>query len=291
MDAQVTYDWEGLRGLCRTLRAPGGCRWDRAQTLATLTPYLLEETHELIEALANGDDRAAAEELGDLLYLIVFVLTIAEEEGRFDGESVARGIIAKLIRRHPHVFGSEAGEAGDASAAQARASWEQIKRRETQGTVGPTTAGADAEFQGGTAPAPARLDVGARGLPALIEAFRVQEKAAGFGFDWPDVAGVVDKLHEEQKELGDALAERDAERTHEEVGDLLFTLVNLARHLRGDPEQILKRATRKFQGRFARMATILAREGHPPGAADLITMEAAWQRAKTEDDQSSPRRA
>jgi MazG family protein len=277
MDVQATYDWVGLRRLCRTLRSPGGCSWDRAQTLPTLTPYLLEETHELLEALANGDDRAAAEELGDLLYLIVFVVTIAEEEGRFDFEVVARGIITKLIRRHPHVFGRPAGDtagdaAGDVSAAQARASWEQIKRGEASPPEARTAARANA-----------RLAAGAQGLPALVEAYRVQEKAAGFGFDWPDVAGVIDKLSEEQGELRDALAARNEEQTHEEVGDLLFTLVNLARHLRGDPEQILKRATRKFQDRFARMESILEREGHALPDTDLPTMESAWQRAKREE--------
>ncbi len=261
MDVQATYDWEGLRALCRALRAPGGCSWDRAQTLSTLTPYLLEETHELLEALADGNDRAAAEELGDLLYLIVFVLTVAEEEGRFDFKTVARGIITKLIRRHPHVFGAAPSEA---SAGQARASWELVKR--------------------GEAPdAAARLNAGARGLPALVEALRVQEKAAGFGFDWPDVGGVLEKLSEEREELRAALLEHDDEQTREEVGDLLFTLVNLARHVRADPEQSLKAATRKFRDRFARMEAILAREGRALGAADLATMEAAWQRAKRAD--------
>jgi ATP diphosphatase len=169
--------------------------------------------------------------------------------------------VTKLIRRHPHVFGSRPG---DAPAATARGSWEQVKRAEAQ-------------------PAAGRIEAGARGLPALLEAYRVQEKAAGFGFDWPDVAGVIDKLGEEEGELRGALAAGDARQTHAEVGDLLFTLVNLARHLRGDPEQILKRTTRKFQDRFARMEAILEREGRALPEADLPAMESAWQRAKREE--------
>ena len=261
MDLQGACDWESLRSLCRALRAPEGCAWDRAQTAQTLTPYLLEETHELLEAIASGDDRASAEELGDLLYLIVFLITIAEEEGRFGFEDVAGGIIAKLVRRHPHVF---------AGAPQSRAAWEEIKRAEAADQPGVEEA----------AGLPDRLSAGARGLPALVEAYRVQEKAAGYGFDWPGVDGVLAKLVEEEGELRQALEQQAAEQSHAELGDLLFTLVNLARHLHGDPEQILKRTTRRFRERFARMEAILVREGHPWPGADLGAMEAAWQQAK-----------
>jgi len=261
MNLQDACDWTRLRDLCRTLRSPGGCAWDRAQTPRTLTPYLLEETHELLEAIADGDDRATAEELGDLLYLIVFLITMAEEEGRFGFEEVAGGIIGKLIRRHPHVF---------AGAPAARAAWEKIKRAEAANKLGGDPA----------VDIPDRLDAGARGLPALIDAFRVQEKAADYGFDWPGVDGVLAKLAEEQGELRQALEAGDAEQSHAEAGDLLFTLVNLARHLRGDPEQILRRTTRKFRERFRRMEAILAREGRSLESADLPAMEAAWQQAK-----------
>ncbi len=261
MDLQGACDWESLRALCRALRAPDGCAWDRAQTAPTLTPYLLEETHELLEAIARSDDRAIAEELGDLLYLIVFVITMAEEEGRFTFEDVAGGIIAKLIRRHPHVF---------AGAPHTHATWEEIKRGEAADQAGATPA----EGRSG------RLTAGARGLPALIEAYRVQEKAAGYGFDWPGVEGVLEKLREEEGELREALEQRAAGQSQAEIGDLLFTLVNLARHLRGDPEQLLRQTTRRFQERFARMEAILAREGHPWPGADLARMEAAWQQAK-----------
>ncbi len=265
MDLQAANGWEGLRALCRALRSPDGCRWDRAQTGRSLSPYLLEEMHELLEAIHADDDRRVVEELGDLLFLIVFALTIAEEESRFTFDQVASGVIAKMIRRHPHVFG-EARR--DLAAAQANEQWERIKREEPDRQAGRSASD---------------LRVGARGLPALLEALRVQEKAASHGFDWPDTGGVIEKLEEERAELARALEAQHGVAIEEELGDMLFTLVNLARHLRSDPEQLLRRTTRKFQTRFGRMARLLGEDGTALADADLDTMEAAWQRAKRKD--------
>jgi len=267
MDPQVSHTFEELRQICRRLRAPGGCPWDREQTISSLTPYLLEETHEVLEAIESDEAPRLREELGDLLYLIVFVATIAEEERRLRFDDVIAGIIAKLIRRHPRVFGSEAPPAG----AVPGEGWEEAKRAEKRSRGD----------RRGT------LASGAASLPALLEAFRVQEKAAGFGFDWPHAEAVLEKLDEEREELAQALAARRADAStqaavRDELGDLLFTLVNLSRRLGEDPERLLKRATRKFQERFHRMERIL--EGRGPGlrAADLDTMESAWRQAKSE---------
>jgi MazG family protein len=265
MDPQVPPGWEGLRELCRILRAPNGCAWDRAQTVASLTPYLLEETHEVLEAIAARDDRRLQEEIGDLLFLLAFLITVAEADARFSFDRLAAATIEKMIRRHPHVFDQTAA---GADARQAGEQWEHIKQTERR-------ARGDA---GG------RLASGAERLPALLEAFRVQEKAAGLGFDWPQLAGVTDKLDEERDELARAIAAspdpRRDDAVLDEVGDLLFTLVNLARHLGADPEQLLKRTTRRFQERFGRMEMILTAEGARLGAADLASLERAWQRSK-----------
>lgn len=265
MDARVSHDWDGLRQLCARLRAPGGCSWDRAQTIRTLTPYLLEETHELLDAIAADEDGRIAEETGDLLYLLISVLTIAEEEGRFRFPDVAAQTTQKLIRRHPHVFGADGAPTDPATA---RRGWESIKRLENEGR-------------------PAKrppLASGSERLPALLEAFRVQEKAAGFGFDWKEPSEVLEKLDEERAELSAALAGggsgTGAAAVREELGDVLFTVVNLARHLGEDPEQALRRTVEKFRTRFARMEALLEAQGQTLGEADLASMEAAWQRAK-----------
>ncbi|MBD3236179.1 MAG: nucleoside triphosphate pyrophosphohydrolase [Candidatus Eisenbacteria bacterium] len=281
MESQASYDWEGLRRLCRRLRARGGCNWDRQQTIESLTPYLLEETHEVLEAAAEGSDARIVEELGDLLYLIVFAVTIAEEEGRFTFRDIAGTISRKLIARHPHVFRS--GER-DLDFENVRQQWESIKQAEkarrgdTRDTLAP----------------------GATGVPALLLAYRVQEKAASFGFDWPDARAVVAKVGEEYTELQAAFAgtPHPSEPTdvpphgpqvsarasvEEETGDLLFTAVNLARHLRADPDRLLRQSVAKFRQRFARMEARLSAEGLSLSDADLATMERAWQAAKADE--------
>jgi MazG family protein len=261
MEREVSHDWEGLRQICARLRAPGGCEWDRAQTLQSLTPYLLEETHELLDAISAGDDSAVAEEIGDVLYLLISLLEIGEEERRFTLATVARRTAEKLVRRHPHVF----GPVEDRPAPRERI-WESVKRTERPGG------------------SPLPLASGSERLPALLEAFRVQEKAAGLGFDWPGPEGVLSKLEEERQELGRAMEQADGERrraeVRDEIGDLLFTLVNLSRHLGHDPEQALRVTVRKFSARFARMEELLRREGRTLAQADLAAMEDAWQRSK-----------
>ncbi len=351
MSTQPSKGWEGLRDICRRLRGPGGCNWDRGQTLETVTPYLLEETHELIDAIGRRDRAATVEELGDLLYLIVFLVTIAEEEGRFGFEDVALGITSKLIRRHPHVFGDspqvlapeavreqwetiKARERGDldeatarvAPADRSRADGTTVREESTNMTTaggttadGTTVAGERGDTAGAETAAPpsstrtrtrTRLACGAPGLPALLAAYRVQEKAASFGFDWPDLPPVLAKLDEEREELTDALrsegalaSDRDA-RSHRaeetalldqkppagrciagpaslhELGDLLFAAVNLARHIGADPEVALRGTIDRFRNRFAGMETILESKGHSLKDANLDTMEQAWQAAK-----------
>ncbi len=267
MTLQVTNDFAGLREVCRRLRAPDGCSWDRAQTIKSVTPYLLEEVHELLEAIGSGDDAKVAEETGDLLYLLVFVMTMAEEENRFSYGDVAGGIIGKLIRRHPHIFGSESTSL---EAHEVRRQWETIKAQERE-DAGSAARGSS----------PDRLHSGARGLPALLDAFRIQEKAASLGFDWPSLAPVLEKLDEERAELAAALEFDPASREAQaELGDLLFTVVNLARHLRTDPEQELRATTARFRRRFGRMEEILEARDMSLDTADLDTMEAAWQEAK-----------
>ena len=234
------------------LRAPGGCPWDRAQTIRTLTPYLLEETHELLDAIAAGEDGRIAEEIGDLLYLLISILTIAEEEGRF------------TLRRRRARRPREAGPASSPRLRRRRAPADRRRRADGQ-------LGAD-QADRGRRPARRPTDAwpsGAERLPALLEAFRVQEKAAGFGFDWPEPTEVLAKLDEERRGAvrGDGGGGRgpDAAAVREELGDILFTVVNLARHLGEDPERALHGAVAKFRSRFGRMESLLEREGLDAG--------------------------
>lgn len=263
MNPQSASDCQGLRDLCRRLLAPGGCDWDRRQTVESLTPYIVEEAHEVVEACAAGDDARIAEELGDLLYLVIFMASIAELSGRFTFEDVVRNISTKLIARHPHVFGASDR---DLDFQQARRQWETIKRAEKNrhGERGDT------------------LAPGASSLPALLLAYRVQEKAASFGFDWPDPAAVVAKLEEECAELRTELTPINKAGAEEETGDILFTAVNIARHLQADPDLLLRRAVAKFRLRFAAMEARLEDMGTSLAEADLDTMERAWQAAKTD---------
>lgn len=264
MQEQVSRDLEAIRTICHRLLGPGGCPWDQKQTLETLTPYLLEETHEVLEAISQRDYEKAREELGDLLFLVVFMVTVGERDGRFTMEQVAGGIIEKIVRRHPHVFGSK----GAASTEAVERQWEAIKAREKRAR--------------GTRQDP--LESGAATLPALLAAFRAQEKAASYGFDWPDQRGVLEKVEEEIGELRSALeTEGPDRRREEELGDLLFSMVNLARWLRIDPERALRGTTSRFQRRFARMAELLERKGVALERASLEEMEAAWQEAKHEE--------
>jgi len=248
-----------LLDLVRHLSGPDGCPWDREQTTRTLSPYVVEEAHEIADAIAAEDARSAAEEIGDLLFLVTFLAVRLEREHGPSPSSIARANVAKMIARHPHVF----GERKDLDAQGVLRQWEAGKQRE---------AGHASIL--GKSPA---------GLPALLRAYRVQEKAASVGFDWPDVAGVLAKIREEVDETESALAKQDAAHVAEEIGDLLFAVVNLARFVKTDPEAHLRAAIEKFRRRFDRMVEGLNREGTSPERATLDEMDRLWEEAKREE--------
>jgi MazG family protein len=251
---------EDLRLLVARLRAPDGCPWDRKQRLGDLRTYLLEEAHEVAAAIDVGERTAIAEELGDLLFQVVFIAQIGAEEGAFDVFDVAAGIHAKMIERHPHVFG-DAVRLPDA-AAVARA-WERNKLARRS---------ADAEGS--------LLDGVPRSLPALAAAQRLTQKAAGVGFDWPELDGVVAKVREELGEVLAATAATDRQAVAEEVGDLLFAVANLARHLGVDPETSLALANHKFRRRFGEVEKICRARGQKVDEAGLAALDEAWESVK-----------
>jgi XTP/dITP diphosphohydrolase len=258
---------QDLVAVVARLRDPeSGCPWDLEQTHASLVPYVLEEAHELADAIRHGDDAHLAEELGDLLLQVVLHAQIASEAGRFDLEAVARGIRDKLIRRHPHVFAG--AEAPDTAAV--RASWEAIKARE-QAQREPAGAG------GSASPLSDRLAGKVRGQPALTGAMTISRQAAGAGFEWDDLEGVWQKVHEELEELKQAAASGDKAHAQEELGDLLFTVVNVARWCGLDPEAGLAGTNRRFLQRFARVEQAL--DGRLEGRS-LGELEALWRQAK-----------
>ncbi len=245
------------------LRAPGGCPWDREQTFDTIKRHTLEETYEVFDAIERRDWPALKDELGDLLLQVFFYAEMASEAGYFNLEEVANNLSEKLIRRHPHVFGDV--EAEDANAVLRN--WEQIKIAEKR-------AKADAER-----PHSIMAEV-PRSMPAMLEASKLGSKAAKVGFDWPNVDGVFDKLAEETEELREELvADTQSERVEQELGDLLFTAVNLARHLRVDPESALRGTNAKFRQRFAAMEQEAG--GHVQmGSMSAEDLEQLWTRAK-----------
>lgn len=261
---------ESLRDLLLVmarLRAPDGCPWDREQSLETLKPYLLEEAFEVLEAI-DGPRSHHKEELGDLLLQIVFQAQIAAEAGDFTFYDVAEAIRSKMVKRHPHVFGS----AIETSADGVKDSWESRKRDERR------KARPDASV----------LDGIPRALPALLQAWRMTEKAARVGFDWPDRTGVRDKLDEELRELDEALSLDDPDQIEAELGDVLFSVVNLARHLKLNPEETLRKASIRFQHRFQTMETSLNAQGLRPEALSIEALEAHWQAAKKALKQQRP---
>jgi XTP/dITP diphosphohydrolase len=257
------------------LRDPeGGCPWDREQTHASLVPYVLEEAHEVADAIRHGDDRHLAEELGDLLLQVVLHAQIASEEGRFDLGQIASGISTKLVRRHPHVFGG--AEAADSAAVKQL--WEAIKAEErTERDPSAATAAAPAS------PLSDRLAGKVRGQPSLAGAMTISTKAAAAGFEWDSLEGVWDKVHEELDELKEAVAEGLASgnqaHAQEELGDLLFTLVNVARWCGIDPEAGLAGTNRRFLDRFSRVEAAL---GGDLQGRSIRELEGLWQQAKAE---------
>jgi MazG family protein len=248
------------------LRAPGGCPWDAEQTHASLKPYVIEEAHEVCDAIDSGDDRALADELGDVLLQVVFHAELASERRAFGVEDVVDRLNAKLIRRHPHVFAGATAE----TSADVLANWTKIKREERNLAE---EADAGAEPKGVLAGIP-------RTMPALLRAHRLGERAAAVGFDWKNAAGVRDKIREELEEIVAAESDPAPERVLEEIGDALFALASYARHRAANAEMVLHAALDRFQQRFARMEKELSARGLRVEELDDATLDDAWQRAK-----------
>jgi MazG family protein len=258
VDAQS--DFQRLCGIVAQLRAPGGCPWDREQTHDSLVPGLLEEAYEVADAIRSKDDANLREELGDLLLQVVMHSEIAAETGRFKIEDVAREIGDKLVRRHPHVFGES--EARDTGAVLKQ--WDAIKRAEKKSE--------DAGYFAGLT----------RALPALMLAQKAQTKAARVNFDWSELKDVIAKVDEELGEAKEAIASGDEKASADELGDLLFAVVNLVRKRQLDAETVLAAATEKFIARFHALELELEKQGRRLGEVDLAAMDEIWNRLKAE---------
>ncbi|GJD34409.1 nucleoside triphosphate pyrophosphohydrolase [Methylobacterium aerolatum] len=276
-----------LLRLMADLRDPvRGCAWDVAQTYATIAPYTIEEAYEVADAVARGDSDDLRDELGDLLLQVVFHARMAEEEGAFAFDDVARAIVAKLIRRHPHVFAADGSLLPEGSPrrdpAQVEAQWAAIKAEEraAKERAGKETAKGPGRGTDKPVPGPDPLGGVALALPALTRAEKVSRRAAAYGFDWDDAAQVIDKVREETDEVAEALERGEKEPLAEEIGDLLFSIANLARHAGIDPEAALRDGTLKFERRFRSMAEALRAQGGDLGRSDLAAMEAAWAAVK-----------
>lgn len=249
-----------LLDIMARLRDPvAGCPWDQAQDFATIAPYTIEEAYEVADAIARRDMAALPDELGDLLFQVVYHARLGEEAGHFDFTDVVRAIADKMVRRHPHVFGDAAAR----DAAVQTEAWEAQKAAERRAR----------SEHGALAGVPV-------GLPALTRAEKLTKRAARVGFDWPDAAAVLDKLDEEVAELRAELPAADPVRLADELGDMLFVLANLARKLNLDPETCLRGANEKFARRFSAVEASLAAEGRTPAETPLADMEAAWHEAK-----------
>ena len=251
---------ERLLGIMRKLRAPNGCPWDREQTLDSLKSNLVEETYEVIDAIESGDRAELRGELGDLLLQVVFQAQICEEAGEFNFDDVVNGIADKLVRRHPHVFGDAQAD----TSGEVLRNWEKIKKTEK---------GAET---------PRSLVEGIpRHLPALAKANLVQKRVARAGFEWDEIGGVVDKLDEELAEVKEAMEQKDAAAIREELGDLMFSVVNLSRYLGHEPEELLNENIAKFMRRFQCLENRLHDEGRELENCSLEELEAVWNAVKT----------
>jgi MazG family protein len=255
--------FEKLIGIMARLRAPGGCPWDREQTLESLRPYLIEEAYEAIDAIERKDWEHLAEELGDVLLQIVFQSEIAQEQGLFEIDDVVDSISEKLVRRHPHVFGDDS----IGSADQVVVRWDEIKAQEKAAKPA-----SDKDE--------ALLDSVSRHQPALLEAYEVGKKAAKTGFEWSRFEDLLSKLNEEQAEISEAIASEDRDAIEDEVGDLLFMAVNISRYLKIHPELALRRANEKFRQRFTHIERSLIDQGRTLEQASIEEMEELWQQAK-----------
>ena len=264
--------FEDFVALQARLLAPGGCPWDREQTHESLRTYLVEETYEVLDAIDSGETRHLAEELGDVLLQVVFHSQLAANAGRFDISDVIEHIHSKMVRRHPHVF----GEAKASTADQVVKNWEELKAAERK---------ADGAAQGNQSKmtnAASLLEGVSRSQPALMEANQLTRRAARVGFDWPDVAGLFEKLSEETAELKQAILSGDSTAREEEIGDLLFVGVNLARFLGIDPEIALKKANRKFSQRFRAMEALSSQAGKSMASMTLDELESLWNQVKAQ---------
>ena len=295
--------FEKAAGIMARLRAPGGCPWDREQTFDTIKKYTLEETYEVLEAIDNRDWPELAGELGDLLLQVLFYSEMAREQGLFSIDDVLDTLSNKLIGRHPHVFGDVKAE----DAHQVLRNWEALKKEEKRRAR--QAAGARAEPAGNQAEAAGdqpetHLGGVSSKMPALMEAGKISSKAAHVGFDWPEIEGLFDKLAEETVELKEhvnqlapgALQPQGRSKIplelraklEDEVGDLFFVLVNIARYLAVDPESALRRTNRKFRRRFGWLEEQLRAQGKSLEEASLAEMEALWQQAKTQEEEHQP---
>jgi tetrapyrrole methylase family protein/MazG family protein len=267
------YSLDRLVAVMQRLRAPGGCPWDREQTHESLKPYLLEEAYEVFEAVDEGKMYKLCEELGDLLLQVVFHAQLAAERGDFDLNDIIEGIVEKLVRRHPHVFGEVEVE----GAAEVLVNWEAIKKREQEERGGSRGSGDPAQEN-----QVSLLNGIPRELPALARAYRLQERAARVGFDWPEVRPVVHKVFEEARELRQAWRQGSREVISSELGDLLFALVNVARFLEVRPEFALAGANDRFQRRFGYMERRAAETGRELEQMTLSELNELWEEAKLE---------
>ena len=252
--------FDTLLDIMARLRGPGGCPWDREQTRTSLKPFLIEEAYEVLEAIDAEDSRALCEELGDLLFQVVFHARVAQERGEFAMEDLLRRLIDKMVSRHPHVF----GDASVGTPGEALAQWESLKQREA------TASGRRRSV----------IDGVPRAMPSLVRAQRTQAKAARVGFDWPDARAAWDKVREEIDEAAEVIAAGDAARIREELGDVLFSLVNVARLASIDAEDALHGATEKFRRRFTEMEAQLIAQGKSVDNVSQAELEQAWEAAK-----------
>src|SRR3989449_5211344 len=263
--------FERLVEIMDTLRGPNGCPWDKQQDFNSLKPMLVEEVYEVLEAVDNSDFEGMSEELGDLLLHIVFHAYLGKESGHFDINTVIDKISETLVRRHPHVFGEESASTAD----EVIKNWEAIKAQEKAQKLKSRTPDQRSLLEG----IPSKL-------PAIHEAHQISSRVARVGFDWPDIEGIFDKLQEEVRELKDVIStqndDKRRDRLEDEIGDILFCIVNISRYLKIDSESALKRANRKFKSRFQYMERELAQQGKTLDQTPLEEMEALWQKAKTE---------
>lgn len=259
MEEKKTTAFNQLLAIMDILRSEGGCPWDREQTRQSLKPYLIEEAYEVFEAIDEGDPEKIKEELGDLLFQVVFHARISQELREFNMEDILQTLLQKMIRRHAHVFGQQKA----ATSQEALARWEDIKRGEEKNSTRRSI-----------------LDGVPSQLPALLQAHRLQEKAALVGFDWADVPPVIEKVEEEWGELRQAYAQGDRSEMERELGDLLFSLVNLARFLKLNAEDALRRASQRFTQRFHYLEQRLKEEGKDWKETSLAEMDALWEEAK-----------